>query len=342
MTHTPKHPLNHTMNRRTLCKRGLASWLAAGTTLAAAPSIGRADKWPDGPIKFVVGYAPSGTSDVSARVVGEAVSEKLGVQVLVENRPGAQGRIAADLVARSKPDGQTFLVSSAESLFQQAYEAKQPIKAGNPLLPISILTIQSLVVAAHPGRGWKTLADAVASAKATKQDLAYATPSAGIGSNAVAAELIFRKAGAKVMNVPYKGGGQAVQDLLAGIVPLGVLGSAPVVPYGKTGKLTLLAVTSKERDPLLPGVPGMAESGYPDIDLAQWFGVFAPAGTPKDIVDRMGAVLAEALANPKVVETLAKAALSPVGGTPEATARRFEAEGETWLNAVRTLGLKPS
>ena len=146
MTHTPKH----TMNRRTLCKTGLAGWLAAGTTLAAAPSAVRADKWPDGPIKFVVGYAPSGTSDVSARVVGEAVSEKLGVQVLVENRPGAQGRIAADLVARSKPDGQTFLVSSAESLFQQAYEAKQPIKAGNPLVPISILTIQSLVVAAHP------------------------------------------------------------------------------------------------------------------------------------------------------------------------------------------------
>ena len=211
-----------------------------------------------------------------------------------------------------------------------------------PLVPITVLTIQSLVIAAHPGRGWKTLADAVATAKGSKQELAYATPSAGIGSNAVAAELIFRKAGAKVMNVPYKGGGQAVQDLLAGIVPLGVLGSAPVVPYGKTGKLTLLAVTSKERDPLLPGVPGMAESGYPDIDLAQWFGVFAPAGTPKEIVDRMGAVLTDALANPKVVELLAKAALSPVGGTPDATARRFEAEGETWLNAVRTLGLKPA
>jgi len=174
------------MKRRSFSLGALAAGLSTGLAVGTSPA--RADKWPDGPIKFVVGYAPSGTSDVSARVVGEAVSEKLGIQVLVENRPGAQGRIAADLVARSKPDGQTFLVSSAESLFQQAYEAKQPIKAGQPLVPITVLTIQSLVIAAHPGRGWKTLADAVATAKGSKQELAYATPSAGIGSNAVAAE----------------------------------------------------------------------------------------------------------------------------------------------------------
>lgn len=321
-------------------KRRSFSFGVLATSLA--PSIGRADKWPNGPIKFLVGFAAGGTSDVSARVVGDAVSEKLGVKVLVENRPGAGGRIASDLVARSKPDGQTFLVSSAESLFSQANDAKQPIKADRPLVPITILSSQSLVVAAHPGRGWKTLADAVATAKDGKQDLAYATPAANIGSNVIVAELIFRKAGAKVMNIPYKGGGQAVQDLLSGIVPLAVLGSAPVVPYGKAGKLTLLAVTSRERDPLLPGVPGMAESGYPNIDITQWFGVFAGAGTPKEIIERMGAVLTDALTTPKVVELLANAALSPVGGTPDDAARRFEADGERWLEAIRTLGLNPS
>lgn len=324
-------------HRRDVLTAGLALGLAPA--LAATPA--RAQAWPDGPIKFIVGYAPSGSSDVSARVVGEAVAERLRTLVVVENRPGAQGRIAADLVARAKPDGQTFLVGSAEGLFQQALDEKKPIKAGQPLVPVTILTIQSLVIAAHPSRGWRTLADAVAAARADKEGLPYATPSAGIGSNAIAAELIFRKAGGRIMNVPYKGGGQAVQDLLANTVPLGVLGSAPVVPYASTGKLALLAVTSKDRDPLLPNVPGMAESGYPDIDIAQWFGVFAPAGTPKEIVDRMAAVVGESLADPKVITLLAKAALSTVGGTPEATARRYENEGAAWLNAVRTLGMAP-
>ena len=304
-------------------------------------ATGYARAWPDGPITFVVGFAPNGSSDISARLVGEALSEELGVQVLVENRPGAQGRIAADLVAHSRPDGRTFLIAAAESLFRYAYNAKHEIKAGRPLTPVTILASQPLIMVAHPRRGWKTLADAVAAAKSSRHVLAYATPSAGIGSNVIVAELIFRKAGAPMMTVPYRGGGQAVQDMLAGVVPLGVLGAAPVAPYARNGKLTPLAVTSKQRDPLLPGVPGMAESGYPDIDITQWFAVFAPAETPKEIVDRMGAALVEALARPRVVEALAKAALSPVGGTPEDAIRRFEREGAAWLDAVRVLDLKP-
>lgn len=328
------------MKRRSFCTAGLA--VVAGATLSTAPSIGRANAWPNGPIRFVVGYPPGGTSDVSARVVGEAVSERLGTLVVVENKPGALGRIATDAVARAKPDGQTFLVGPGESLFQQALEQKTGIKAGEPLLPVTILTTQSLVVAAHPARGWKTLADVVAAAKADPQGLSYATPSAGVGTNAIVAELIFRQAGAKVVNVPYKGGGQAVQDLLGNIVPLGLLGSAPVVPYAKSGKLTLLAVTSKDRDPVLPDVPGMAEAGYPDVDMAQWFALFAPPETPKDIVDRMSAAVRAVLADPKVVTRLATAALTPVGGSPDEFARRFETEGTAWLNAVRTLGLAPA
>jgi tripartite-type tricarboxylate transporter receptor subunit TctC len=326
------------MKRRSFSLGALAAGLSTG--LAAGTSPARADKWPDGPIKFIVGYAPGGTSDVTARVLGEAVAARLNELVVIENRPGALGRIAIDMVVRAKPDGQTFLVGPAESFYQMALEQKTPVKAGRPLAPVTILTTQALVLAANPARGWKTVADVIAAAKAEPQGLSYATPSAGVGSNTIAAEGIFRRSGAKVMNVPYKGGGQAVQDLLSNVVPLGLLGSAPVVPYIQSGKLTLLAVTSKDRDPLLPDVPGMAELGYADVDISQWFALFAPPQTPKAIVDRMSAVLRDALTDPKVIKLLANAALSPVGGSPEDFTRRFEGEGARWLEAVRTLTQK--
>lgn len=326
------------MKRRAFSLGTLAAGLSTG--LAAGISPARADKWPDGSIKFIVGYAPGGTSDVTARVLAEAVSARLGEQVLVENKPGALGRIAIDMVARAKPDGQTFLVSPAEAFFQQALEQKTPVKAGDPLAPVTILTTQSLVLAAHPARGWKTVADAIAAAKAAPDGLSYATPSAGVGTNTIAADAIFRPSGAKMMNVPYKGGGQAVQDLLSNVVPLGLLGMAPVVPYAQSGKLTLLAVTSKNRDPLLPNVPGMAELGYGDVDISQWFAVFAPPKTPKEIVDRLSVVLRKSLTDPKVIKLLANAGLSPVGGTPAEFARRFEGEGAKWLEAIRALTKK--
>ena len=337
-----KHRMKPLLRRRTFAFGSLAAGLAPALApaLVTRPSPARAGKWPDGAIKFIVGYAPGGTSDVTARVLGEAVSSRLGEQVLDENKPGALGRIAIDMVARAKPDGQTFLVAPAESFYQQALELKTPVKAADPLVPVTILTTQSLVLAANPARGWKTVADVIAAAKAEPDGLSYATPSSGVGSNTIAAEAILRRGGAKVVNVPYKGGGQAVQDLLANVVPLGLLGSAPVVPYIESGKLTLLAVTSKDRDPLLPNVPGMAELGYADVDISQWFALFAPPKTPKEIVDRMSATLREALADPKVIKLLANAALSPVGGTPEEFARRFEGEGAKWLKAVHALTKK--
>ena len=333
-----KRDMSHGMKRRAFSFGAFAAGLAPA--LVTGASSARAGKWPDGPIKFIVGYAPGGTSDVTARVLGEAVSARLGEQVMVENRPGALGRIAIDLVARAKPGGQTFLVTAAESLFQMALEQNELVKAGDPLVPVTILTTQSLVLAANPERGWKTVADVIAAAKAAPQGLHYATPSAGIGTNTIAAEAIFRPSGGKLTNVPYKGGGQAVQDLLSNVVPLGLLGTAPVVPYMGSGKLILLAVTSKARDPLLPDVPAMAELGYADVDISQWFAAFAPPRTPKEIVDRMSAALRESLTDPKVIKLLANAALSPVGGTPEEFVRRYEGEGAKWIKAIRALTQK--
>lgn len=321
------------MKRRAFCLAGAAGLLGRAT----APA--RAETWPGGPIRFVVGYAPGGTSDVSARVVGEALSERVKQPVVVENRPGAQGGIALDTVARAKPDGYTFLVSPGEAIYQRALERNTTVEAACPVTPVTILTSQPLVLVANGTRGWKSIPDVIAAARAQPDRLSYATPSAGPGTNAIVAEEIFRKAKVKVIRVPYKGGGQAVQDLLSDVVPLAVLGSAPVIPYAASGKLTLLAVTSKERDPTLPTVPAMAELGYPEIDVSQWFALFAPPETPKEIVDSLSGHLLEVLRDPKVVKSLGGAALSPVGGTPEAFTRRLSTEGKQWLDAIRAFGL---
>lgn len=320
---------------RTLCR---LAGLLLGVLL---PGIGtvQAQPWPPAPLHFVVGYAPGGTSDVSARIVGDALSRALGQTVLVENRPGAQGGIAIETVARAKPDGTTFLVSPAEALYQRAIEQKTGMaEVRKILLPVTILTNQPLVVVANPKPGWKSIPDVIAAAKASPGGLSYATPSAG-GTNGIVAEMIFRRAGVQVVNIPYKGGGQAVQDLISGVVPLGVLGSAPLIPYAKSGRLTLLAVTSAQRDATLPAIPAMAELGYPEIDIAQWFAVFAPAGTPPEIVAQLSAALNKVLADPAVKEKLAGAALSTVGGSPADFSKRLDEEGENWLKRARDFGL---
>lgn len=338
------------MRRRTFATGAFAtsalatSMLSVGLAARGSPALissACAATGLDGPIRVIVGYSPGGTSDVTARVVAQAISAQLGAQVLVENRPGARGRIAIDMVARAKPDGRTLLIGPTDSLYQVALDQNRAVKAGDPLLPVTILSAQSPVLVAHPARGWKTVAEVIAAAKAAPQGLHYAAPSTGIGSYDIAAQAIFRPAAGKVTKVPYKGGSQAVQDLLADVVPLGLLGTAPVMPHAKSGKLTILAVASKDRDPLLPGVPGMKELGYAGVDISQWFALFAPPETPKEIVDCLAAVARAVLAEPTVVELLARSALSPVGGTPEDFNRHYENKGATWTEAVRALMREP-
>lgn len=312
--------------------------LAAAALVVAGATPSWAQAWPSGPIRIVVGYAPGGSSDISARIVGEALSQVVGQPVLVENRPGAQGGIALDTVARGRPDGHMLLVSPAEALYQRALEDKGPFDISRTLAPITILTSQPLVIVANPRTGWTSIADLIAAAKANPAGLSYATPSSG-GTNVIVGELMFRRAGVKVLNVPYKGGGQAVQDVLSGVVPVGVLGAGPVMPYAQSRRLTSLAVTSKERSAMLPDVPTMAEAGYPEIAITQWFAAFAPAGTPGEIVERLATAYAKALADPTVRERLAAAALETVGGTPDEFSRRLAAEGEAWLRRAREFGL---
>lgn len=311
-------------------------WLSIA--LAAMSIDAVAQSWPARPIRVMVGYPPGGSTDVSARVVTDAAAKVLGQNMIIDNRPGAAGGIAIEALLRAAPDGYTIIVAPDSSLYQPVLNPKLPFRVEKQLVPITLLTNQPIVIAVHPAPGWKTIAELIAVAKARPGQLSYALPGP-TSSQAVVAGIFFRAAGVTLQSIPYKGGGQAVVDLVSGHVPVGVLGSAPVMPLVASGRIRLLAVTSRERSKTMPNVPTLSESGYTGIDFTQWFGVLAPVGTPQEVVTRLSSVFLEVLADPGVVQRLAGAGLEPLGGTPEAFAARIRNEVGAWARAARDLGL---
>ena len=289
-------------------------------------------------IRVLVGYPPGGSTDVTARVVMDAAAKALGQSIIVDNRPGAAGAIANEAITRAAPDGHTLIVAPDSSLYQPVLNPALPFRVETHFTPVTLLTLQPIVIAVHPAPGWKTIADLVNAARKRPGELAYVLPSA-TSTQAVAAGLFLRAAGVRMQSVPYKGGGQAVVDLISGQVPVAVLGSAPLMPFARSGRVRLLAVTSKERVKSMPDVPTLAESGYPQVNIAQWFGALAPAGTSKETVARLASAFRKVLADPAVVERLGNAALDPVGGSSEEFARRIQAEIVTWSRAAKELGL---
>lgn len=296
-------------------------------------------EWPTRPIKVIVGFAPGGTSDVTARVVGEAAGRALGQVVTVENRPGADGTIAADLVANADPDGYTLLVAPDASLFQPLVRASLRYSFDKSFAPVALLTSQPIVVLANPALGVKTLQQMVAVAKAAPNPMPYATASAN-GSQRVIAETFFSQAGIRLDNIPYKGGGQAVIDLLSGQVNVGMLGTPPVMPHIESGRLVALAVTTRERSSTLPNVPTVAESGYPGFDMPQWFCIVAPKGTPPAVLSRLTKAFVGALEDPEVKSRLKLAGLEAVGDGPDKLSQRVKAESVLWRDAVTAHGLQ--
>ena len=297
-----------------------------------------AQAWPTRPLRVLVGFAPGGTTDVSARLTGDLVSKEIGQTVIVENRPGGAGSIAVEALVRGPRDGHTIVVGSDSSFYQPVLNPSLGYRSDKDLRPITILTNQPIVIAVHPAPGWKSIADLLKAAKARPGQIAYALSSA-TGTQAVAAGVFFKGVGVRMIGVPYKGGGQAVIDLVSGHVPVAVLGAAPLAPQVNAGRVKLLAVTSKQRAKALPDVPTLAELGFPFMDFAQWFGAVAPAGTPNDVVARLSAAFNKALADPKTAQRLFDAGLEVVGGTPEEMGRRMSAEMRVWAKAASEAGL---
>ena len=297
----------------------------------------QAQGWPSRSIRIVIAFAPGGATDVAVRSTSDLVSQALGQPVVIENRPGASGSLAAEAVAKAPADGYTLLatadvMASAPHLFKLSFD---PFR---DFAPVVQLSLQPVVLAVHPSLGVSNVAEFVAAVK-KKPGLPFATSGAGSQQQFVA-EWFARDAGLKMTHVPYKGGGQAIVDLIAGQVLVGSLGSTPIMPHYRAGKLKILAQSTRLRSSALPDVPTYEEAGYRGLVIDQWLALFAPAGTPRDVVTRLNAEFGRALASPGVRERYASAALDPVGGTAEHLAKVLRDDFEKYGRLVKELNVK--
>lgn len=323
------------MNKSIMC----AQLLAAAAVIATLPATA-ADEYPTKSVRFLVGFAPGGANDLVARVVAAKLGPRLGQQVVVDNRAGAGGNIAHDIVAKASPDGYTMALASVASLaMSPGLLGKVPFDPINDFAPVAQLVDVSSLLSAHPSSASKTLKDFVARAKQQPGTINVGNP--GTGSIAhLAFELFKTTAGIRVVNVPYKGGGPAVIDAIAGQVEMlaGVISTG--APHVKSGKLRGLGVTSLKRSPILPDVPAIAEAGYPGFEASGWLGIVFPAKTPAAIVGRMHKEAVAVMALADVREQLQNAGLEPVVKDPEAFRAYIKSELAKWSKLIKDAGIK--
>ena len=308
--------------------------------LAAAGAV-CAQPYPNHPIRFIVPFAPGGSTDTLARTVGLKLGEALGQQVVVDNRAGGNGNIGTDIVAHAVPDGYTILLGYIANLaIGPSLYAKLPFDPVRDFAPVTQLAVAPNVLVVHPSVPVQNFREFIAYAKANPAKLNFA--SAAVASPGhLAGELLNLAAGIHMQHVPYKGSGQAVIDLLGGQVQVMVSGMSSVMAHIKAGRLRPLALTGAQRSPALPDLPTIAESGFPKFEATAWYGVLAPAGTPKPIVTRLHDEIVRALKMPEVKERLEYVGFEIVGGTPEAFAAYIKTEIKKWQPVVRASGVKP-
>src|SRR5690349_14454991 len=297
-----------------------------------------AQEWPTRPVRFIVPFPAGGSTDVAARVVGEYLSRALGHQVFVENRTGANGNLGMEAAAKSAPDGYTILVST-DSVTGNPHVYKMSIDPLKDLVPVIQLSRQPMVLAAHPSLGVSSVAELIALAR-QQPGMRYATGS-GIGSaQHMVVQWFAQLADIKLEQVPYRGGGQAINDLIAGHIKLGSLGSTPLIPFYKAGTLRLLAQSTQARSPSLPDVPTYQEAGSKGLVLDQWLGIFVPAGTPAAIISRLNAATNSALADAAVRESFLQSAQEPIGGSADQFSRLVRDDFEKYGRLVKELNIK--
>jgi tripartite-type tricarboxylate transporter receptor subunit TctC len=306
------------------------------TLLVLFSAVAQAQSWPAKPVRVVVAFAPGGSLDFVTRIVAERLSQDLGQQFVVENRAGANGNVGAEYVARQPADGYMVL-ASADALVSSAHVYKLNYDPLKDLVPVVQFTRQPLVLAVHPSLGVNSVAELIEVAKKTP-GLGYATSGSGSGQHMVG-EWLARLAGIKLTHVPYKGGGQAITDLAGGQVKIGSLGSTPVMPHYKAGRLKIIAQTTAKRAPSLPEVPTYQEQGLA-IELDQWLGLLVPAGTPGDVVRRLNGATAKALALPAVQERFAPQGLEVATGSAEEFAKLYRSDYEKYARLVKELGIR--
>ena len=307
--------------------------------LLAAAQAG-AQAWPAKPVRFIVPFPPGGSTDVAARTLADRLGQAMGAQFVVENRAGGGGAIGTTEVARATPDGYTILFAADPVTTLNLVVKNLSYDTLRDFVAITQVTTQPLAVAVHSSVPAKNIGELITYARANPGKLSFCHSGTGTGQH-MSGELLKKLAGIDIVHVPYKGGGPAVQDLIGGQVPMGVLGSTPLIPHHKAGRIRILAFTSKERFAAMPDVPTLHESGFPGFDTSQWLGLLAPRGTAAEVVQRLHVETAKALALPEVRERLAQSALVPVGNTPEQFAAVIRADIERWGKLARELKIEP-
>ena len=301
--------------------------------LAWAPGTGIAQDWPTKAVTFVVPFPPGGSNDVAARVVAESVRKRIGQTVVVDNKPGANGALGVDAVLRAPKDHHTFLVAS-DSVSLLPLFRTMPWDLSKSFTPIAVLSYQPIVVVTAASSGLKSIKDLQARARSKPNQVPYA--SSGQGSlQHLLGELFSQNLGIDLLHIPYKGGGQAVTDVVAGQVTVAVLGAAAVLPHIKSGKLIALAVSTRLRSPMLPDTPTLAESGAGDIDVPQWSALFATDGTPAAVVTKLRRSVDETLAEAAVQQHFHNAAMDIIATPPEVFQQRMLQDRERWARLIK-------
>ncbi len=314
--------------------------ISVGGTLAAVDARAQApDAWPSKPIRFILPFPPGGGTDILGRIISERLAANLGQPVVIENRGGAGGNVGAEAAAKSAPDGYTIVLVAPSLAISPSLYSKLNYDPAKDFAPISLVATVPNVMVTHPSVPARTLQEFIALAKSKPGGMNFGSGGNGT-SNHLAGELFNIVAGVKLVHVPYKGVNLAMNDVLSGEVHLVVIGIPAAAPHIKAGKLRALALIAPQRSPALPDVPTIAEAGLPNFEVTTWYGVLAPAGTPRPVVTRLNAELVKIMHAPELKERLAAMATEPRTSTPEEFAAYLKQEIAKWAEVVRKAGLK--
>lgn len=310
------------------------------TAMLIMASAAPAQTYPIRPIRWVVTYPPGGPTDVVARAIGAKLTEAWGQQIVIDNRAGAGGVIGTDIAAKAVPDGYTLLFGTSAGLtINPALNSKLPYDAVKDFAPVSLLVLNPQILVVHPAVPVNSVKELVALAKARPGQLNYA--SVGLGSpNHMGMELLKALTGIDIVHVPYKGTGPAITDLLGGQVQVMFNSMPSVIPLVASGKLKGLAVGSVQRSPAVPDIPTVAEAGVPGFENVTWYGMFAPAKTPHDIIVKLNKQVVQILASPEMAQRLASQGAEPRSSTPEELTKFMRVESERWKKVIKTAGIK--
>ena len=322
------------MNTACDIRRALAAGVAC---MLAMPAYGQ--NWPQRPVRLVVPYTPGGGADIVARVLGQRLADQTGGSFVIDNRPGAGGINAAELVAHATPDGHTLLASATEFGTNAALRTRMPFDPFKDFAHISLLGYVQFLLAGNPAVPVRNVKELIALAKTRPGELTYGSTSLGGGPH-LAGELIQSMGGIRWVHVPFKGAGPASVALISGEISFMFSSTGSLVGHVQAGKVRAIAVTGPRRFPELPEVPTVAESGIPGYSATGWYGLFAPAGTPRELVRRISAEVARAYTNPQARERLAQIGMDPVGSTPEEFVSFLRTEIAKWSKVVKEANIR--